>query len=86
MTPDQRASRSARYYEISHDGALDELFTSVETSIAEDWKATFDAFERDNLWRSIQLLRKLRQHLQSGITAGLNQTQLTELRRLGKPR
>lgn len=84
MSAEQRAIKAARFRQLSEDGALLELFDGVEKSIADEWKRTFDAVERDNLWRSIQVLNKLRQCLQSGISAGLSQTQLTELRRVAK--
>lgn len=85
MTPEERAARGSRYRELLQSGELTEALDAIERQYAEEWAKTYAADERENLWRAVQVVRKIRKHF--GEMAGdgaLATQQLTELRRLGK--
>lgn len=70
MTPAERAGRAARYAALMEDGELAEAFDRIERDFAEAWKTTFDAAERDNLWRAVQVVKKVREHFATAISDG----------------
>ena len=70
MTPAERAGRAARYAALMEDGELGEAFDRVERDFAEAWKTTFNAEERDNLWRAVQVVKKVREHFATAISDG----------------
>lgn len=70
MTPAERAGRAARYAALMEDGELSEAFDRIERDFAEAWKTTFNAEERDNLWRAVQVVKKVREHFATAISDG----------------
>lgn len=70
MTPAERAGRAARYAALMEDGELGEAFDKIERDFSEAWKTTFDATERDNLWRAVQVVKKVREHFTIAISDG----------------
>lgn len=78
-----QAEAGARYREH-----LDEYLGAigaVEAQYADAWPETHDAAERENLWRAVQVCRKMKEHFGSLVSAGTLAThQLTEIKRLGK--
>ena len=79
----ERAALGALYKE--HLDALNEAIDAVEAQYASAWADTFDAEERDNLWRAVRVCRKMKEHFGSLVSDGRLAThQLTGLRRLGK--
>lgn len=77
----ERAALGARFKEVLpdiHDG-LD----AIERDYANAWANTFDAAERDNLWRAVRVVRKLKEHFGEIVSSGAVAThQLTEIKRL----
>ena len=62
---------------------IHEGLDAIERSYADEWARTFNSEERDNLWRSVQVVRKLKSHFGEIVSAGTVAThQLTELKRL----
>ena len=77
----ERAALGAKYREHLEDfhAAID----AVEQQYATAWADTFDAGERDNLWRAVRVCRKMKEHFGSFVSAGtLASHQITELKRL----
>lgn len=65
MSREARADRAVRIRELMQTGEIDEAFDAIEAQTVESWKVTFDPLERDNLWRLSQVIRLLRQNLNS---------------------
>ncbi len=87
MSSADRLARAARYQQALGDGVLAEAFATVEQQIADELLNTFDATQRDNLWRSVQCLRKVSAHLSTVAAGGrLAQHQLEELKRVAASR
>lgn len=79
----EQAATGAIYSEHLDD--LHAAIDAVERQYASAWADTFDAAERDNLWRAVRVCRKMKEHFGSLVSDGKLAThRLTELRRLGK--
>jgi hypothetical protein len=79
----ERAAMGARFKEALPD--IQDGLDSIEREFADEWARTFDAGERDNLWRAVQVVRKLKSHFGEIVSSGAVAThQLSELRRLRK--
>lgn len=79
----EQAATGARYKEHLHD--FHEAIDAVAAQYAEAWQTTFDPTERENLWRAVQVCRKMKEHFGSLVSDGALAThKLTELKRLGK--
>ena len=80
-----QAARGAHYASLLQSGEVSEALNEIERQFAGEWAGTFDAAERENLWRAVQVTRKIRKLF--GEIAGdgkLATHQLSELKRLGK--
>lgn len=79
----EHAEIGARYREH-----LDEYLSAidaVEAQYAREWPNCHDAAARENLWRAVQVCRKMKEHFGSLVSTGTLAThQLTEIKRLGK--
>jgi hypothetical protein len=77
----QRAALGSKYKEHLEDfhAAID----AVEAQYASAWADTFDAAERDNLWRAVRVCRKMKEHFGGLVSNGqVASHQLAELKRL----
>lgn len=79
----ERAALGARFREFLPD--IQDGLDAIEREYAEEWARSFDTVERENLWRAVQVVRKLKGHFGEIVSGGTLAThQLTELKRLGK--
>jgi hypothetical protein len=79
----EAAATGSKYREHLDDfhAAID----AVAAQYADAWATTFDAHERENLWRGVQVCRKMKEHFGALVSGGTLAThQLQELKRLGK--
>lgn len=78
----ERAALGSKYREHLDD--FHAAINAIEAQYAEEWAGTFDAAERDNLWRAVRVCRKMKEHFGEFVSAGtLASHQLSELKRLG---
>lgn len=57
--------------------------TAIERQYADAWATTFDTSERENLWRAVQVVRKLQSHFGEIVSSGaVASRQLAEIKRL----
>lgn len=76
-----RAAIGARFKEVQP--IIVESLDAVEAEYAAALLNCFDSAERDNLWRAVQVCRKVKAHVGSLVSGGSLAThQLTEIRRL----
>jgi hypothetical protein len=79
----ERAALGSRFKEVLPD--IQDGLDAIEREYADEWANTHDAAERENLWRSVQIIRKLKGHFGEIVSSGAIAThQLVELKRLGK--
>ena len=77
----EQAALGAKFKEVLpdiHDG-LD----AIGAQYAEEWARTFSTDERENLWRAVQVVKKLKAHFGEIVSSGtVASHQLTEIKRL----
>lgn len=60
MTPEQRSHRAVTFRAALEDGIIKDTLNEIEARLIAEWKGTQDALERDNLWRSVQIIDRMR--------------------------
>jgi hypothetical protein len=71
MTPEQRARRAAAVKALLDDPNVREAFAAIEADLVAEWKRCFDAQERDNLWRAVNVMARLQAWLRSAASHDL---------------
>lgn len=71
MTPEQRALRAVAVRALLDDQNVKDAFASIEQDLTDEWKRTFDTVERDNLWRAINVMERLKSWLISAASHDL---------------
>ena len=71
MTPEERAARAIAVRNLLDDPNIKDAFASIEQDLTEEWKRTFDAGERDNLWRTLNIMERLQQWLRTAASHDL---------------
>jgi len=83
MTPEQRAERAVRFRALVEDGEIGEAFDAIEHGLTQSMVDCFDDQERNNLWRSIRILKSMRQWMGSAMAdKRLAQHDVTSIRRI----
>lgn len=71
MTPEERAARAIAVRELLNDQNVKDAFASIEADLMAEWKRTFDTTERENLWRAVSVMERLKTWLQSAASHDL---------------
>ena len=71
MTPQERARRAAAVKALLDDANVRDAFAAIEADLVGEWKRSFDAQERDNLWRAVQVMERLQAWLRSAASHDL---------------
>ena len=77
----ERAALGARFKEVLPD--IREALTGIEAEYTAELLGTHDSQQRDNLWRAVQIVHKLKSHFGEIVSSGaVASHQLTEIKRL----
>ena len=71
MAPEERARRAVAVKALLDDPNVREAFASIEADLVGEWRRCFDAQERDNLWRAVNVLERLQAWLRSAASHDL---------------
>ena len=71
MTPEQRARRAVAVKALLDDPNVRDAFAAIEADLVAEWKRSFDAQERDNLWRAVSVIERLQAWLRSAASHDL---------------
>ena len=71
MTPAERAQRAIAAKALLDDPLMQEAFASIEQDLTDQWKACGDPAERDNLWRTVNVMELLKVWLRSAASHDL---------------
>lgn len=82
MTPADRAARASVFRGALEDGIISETFDEIEAQFTEQWKTCFDAAERDNLWRTVMIVRLLKQKMASIADGRMDSGDVSAIRRV----
>ncbi|HSE58231.1 MAG TPA: hypothetical protein VLA99_05975 [Nitrospiraceae bacterium] len=81
----ESAEKGSRYRELLQSGEVEEALDAVERQYADDLFNCFNPDERENLWKAVQVVRKVKAQLHSIESDGqLASYQLAEMRKLGR--
>jgi hypothetical protein len=70
-TPEARARRAAAVRALLEDANVREAFAAIEADLVAEWKRTHSADERENLWRAVDLIERLRTWLRTAASHDL---------------
>ena len=70
-SPEERARRAVAIRALLDDANVKAGFAQVEADLTDEWRRCFDAQERDNLWRALNVMDRLQCWLRSGASADL---------------
>lgn len=70
MTDDEKIRRGERAHALMTDPLMVEAYEAVETALIDRWRACPDQAERERIWLSQALLRKLWGHLEHVVATG----------------
>jgi hypothetical protein len=71
MSPEERAARAVAIRALLDDPNVRAAFAQVEADLTGEWRRCFDACERENLWRALNVMDRLQTWLRSGASADL---------------
>jgi hypothetical protein len=71
MIPEQRAQRAVAVKALLDDPNVRDAFAAIEADLVAEWKRSFDAHERDNLWRAVNVMERLQAWLRSAASHDL---------------
>jgi hypothetical protein len=71
MTPDQRAMRAVAVRALLEDQNVRDAFASIEADLTDEWRRCRDAAERENLWRAVNVMERLKTWLHSAASGDL---------------
>jgi len=71
VTAEERARRAVAVKALLDDANVKEAFAAIEADLVAEWKRSFDAQERDNLWRAVNVMERLQAWLRSAASHDL---------------
>lgn len=87
MDTEEKIHRGERAHSLITDPLMVEAYEAVETALVDRWRVSTDAGERERIWLSQALLRRLWGHLETVIGTGkISRKQLDDMLAEGKRR
>ena len=71
LTAEARGRRAAAVRALLDDSHVREAFAAIEADLTAEWKRARTVEERENLWRAVDLIERLRTWLQSAASHDL---------------
>ena len=71
MTAEERARRAVAVKALLDDPNVRDALAAIEADLVAEWKRSFDAQERDNLWRAVNVMERLQAWLRSAASHDL---------------
>jgi hypothetical protein len=71
VTPEERRARAIRMAALLDDPEIQDAFKSIEADLMNAWKNAFDPAERENLWRTVNLIERLQTWMRSAASHDL---------------
>jgi hypothetical protein len=74
----ERAGRAIAVRALLEDPNIKDALASIEDDLVAEWRKTFDAQERDNLWRAVQIMDRLKTWMLSAASHDLTALRRTK--------
>jgi hypothetical protein len=71
MTPEARAARALAVRALLDDPHVKDALAAIEADLVAEWKRSFDDRERENLWRAVNIMERLKTWLLSAASHDL---------------
>lgn len=68
MSPQEREARAIRVRALLEDGDFQSAWDDVKADFIAEWERAHDQAERENLWRAVDILNRVRSRLGSFMT------------------
>lgn len=78
MNQVERAGRAVAVRALLEDPNIKDALASIEDDLVAEWRKTFDAQERDNLWRAVQIMDRLKTWMLSAASHDLTALRRTK--------
>lgn len=78
MSATERAQRAVAVRALLDNDNIKDAFASIEADLVDEWKRSFTQEERENIWRALNIMERLKTWMQSAASHDL-----TALRRAG---
>jgi hypothetical protein len=65
LTPEQRSLRAVAIKALVNDPNVKEAFAAIEADLVAEWKSSRTTDERENCWRAIDVMERLKAWLNS---------------------
>lgn len=78
MTPAERAGRAIAVKALLEDPNIKDAFAQIESDLIAEWRKTFDANERENLWRAVNVMDRLKTWMLSAASHDLTALRRTK--------
>lgn len=78
MNQAERAGRAIAVRALLEDPNIKDALASIEDDLVAEWRKTFDAQERDNLWRAVQIMDRLKTWMLSAASHDLTALRRTK--------
>lgn len=67
----ERAGRAVAVKALLNDPNVQDAFASIEADLIGEWRRCFDSAERENLWRALSVMDRLKVWMQSAASHDL---------------
>ena len=71
LTAPERAARAIAVRALLNDQNIQDAFASIEADLIEEWRRCTNPAERDNLWRAVNVVERLRVWMNSAASHDL---------------
>ena len=71
MTPEERARRAVAVRALLDDRNVRDAFAAVEADLTAEWRRAQTVDERENVWRALNVMDRLKTWLQSAASHDL---------------
>ncbi len=65
MMPQHRAARAVAARALLADPTVIDALSAIENDLIGEWRRSFSTDERENIWRALNVMDRLRQYLTS---------------------
>jgi hypothetical protein len=71
VNADERRARAARVRELLDDADVKDALAGIEADLVGEWKRSQTTEERENCWRALNIMERLRTYLTSCASSDL---------------
>jgi hypothetical protein len=78
VTPAERAARAVAVRGLLNDPNIQDAFASIEADLIDEWRRNFNSAERENLWRALSIVERLKVWMNSAASHDMKAIRATK--------